>query len=109
MQTCAIAIALVQSGLYDMFLSPSYQLSSSMSTPFRVSLVAASGVFFAALLAGLLHHDTFNGHTLTPLEELPTAFVLAVIFSALALLGTWLGTRRGNPQRLAYQIGRAHV
>jgi hypothetical protein len=78
-----------------------------MSTPFRVSLVAASGVFFAALLAGLLHHDTINGHTLTPLEELPTALVLAVIFSALALLGTWLATRRGNLQQLTYRTGLA--
>jgi hypothetical protein len=78
-----------------------------MSTPFRVSLVAASGVFFAALLAGLLHHDTFNGHTLTSLEELPTAFVLALIFSALALIGTWLGTRPGNPQPLVYRTGLA--
>jgi LytS/YehU family sensor histidine kinase len=48
---------------------------------------------------------SFNGHTLTPLKELPTGFVLAVIFSVLALLGTWLGTRRGNPQRLAYRPG----
>jgi quinol-cytochrome oxidoreductase complex cytochrome b subunit len=80
-----------------------------MSTPFRVSLVAASGVFFEALLVGLLHHDTFNGHSLTPLEELPTATFLAVIFSALALLGTWLGTRRGNPQRSAYRTGLAVV
>jgi len=78
-----------------------------MNSPFRVSLVAAGGVFFAALFAGLLHHDTMNGHTLTPLEELPAAIVLAVIFSALALLGTWLGTRRGNLQQLTYGTGLA--
>jgi hypothetical protein len=76
-----------------------------MSTPFRISLVAASCVFVAALLAGLLHHDSIGGHNLTPLEELPTALVLAVISSAFTLLGTWLGMRRGNFQQLTYRTG----
>jgi hypothetical protein len=78
-----------------------------MRTPFKVSLVAASGVFFAALLAELLRHDSIGGHILTPLEELPTALVLAVISSALTLLGTWLGIRRGNSQQLTYRTGLA--
>src|SRR5258707_11065487 len=76
-----------------------------MRTPFRVSLVAACGVFLAALLAALFHHNTINGHTLTPLEQLPEALVLAVTFSALALLGAWLGMRRGNIQYLTYRAG----
>jgi LytS/YehU family sensor histidine kinase len=76
-----------------------------MRTPFSVSLVAACGVFVAALLAALLHHNTINGHTLTPLEQLPEALVLAVMFSAFALLGTWLGMRRGTIQHLTYRTG----
>lgn len=50
-----------------------------MRTPFKVSLVAACGVFVAALLSALFHQDTINGHTQTPLEQLPTALVMAVI------------------------------
>ena|ERR1700675_891363 len=78
-----------------------------MRTPFKVSLVAACGVFLAALLTVLLHHDTINGHTLTPLEQLPTAIVAAVVFSALALFGTWLGMRRNSSQHLTYRAGIA--
>jgi Na+-driven multidrug efflux pump len=78
-----------------------------MITPYRVSLVTASNVFFAVFLVGLLHHDVMNGHTLTPLEELPTALVVGVIVSGLALLGTWLGTRRGNLEKLTYNTGLA--
>jgi hypothetical protein len=78
-----------------------------MRTPFKVSLVASCGVFFAALLSTLLRHDTINGHTLTPLEQLPTALVLAVIFSVLALLGTWLGLRGSSVQHLTYRAGLA--
>jgi hypothetical protein len=60
-----------------------------MRTPFRVSLVAASGVFLLALFSGLLRrHDSIGGHILTPMEELPTALVLGVISSAFAMLGT---------------------
>src|SRR6266404_410328 len=82
-----------------------HRWSPSMRTPFKVSLVAACGVFLAALLAALFHHNTINGHTLTPLEQLPEALVLAVTFSALALLGAWLGMRRGNIQYLTYRAG----
>ena len=64
-------------------------------TPLRVSLVASSGVFVAALLAVLFHQNTFNGHTLTPMEQLPAALLIATLFSAMALLGTWLGLRNG--------------
>lgn len=79
-----------------------------MRTPFRVSLVAASGVFFSALFSGLLRrHDSIGGHILTPIEELPTALVLGVISSAFAMLGTWLGIRRGNVQELTYRTGLA--
>ena len=76
-----------------------------MRTPFSVSLVAACGVFAAALLAALFHHNTINGHVLTPLEQLPEALVLAVMLSALALLGTWLGLRRAIIQHLTYRAG----
>jgi hypothetical protein len=78
-----------------------------MRTPFRVSLVAACGVFFAALLAALFHHNSINGRTLTPFEQIPEALVLAVMASALALIGTWLGTRRGGIQHLTYRTGLA--
>ena len=78
-----------------------------MRTPFKVSLVASCGVFFAALLTTLLRNDTVNGHVLTPLEQLPTALVLAVLFSVLALLGTWLGLRRSSVQHLTYRAGLA--
>jgi hypothetical protein len=76
-----------------------------MRTPFRVSLVAACAIFSTALLAAIFRHDTINGHVLTPLEQLPTALILATIFAALALLGTWLGLRRGNIQQLTYRAG----
>ena len=70
-----------------------------------MSLVAASGVFTAALLAALLHRNTFNGHVLTPLEQLPTALVIALIGSVCALLGTWVGLRRGHIHPLTYRAG----
>jgi hypothetical protein len=72
-----------------------------------VSVVAACGVFVAALLAAVFHHNIVNGHVLTPLEQLPEALILAVIFAVLALLGTWLGMRRGKIQRLTYRAGLA--
>jgi hypothetical protein len=78
-----------------------------MRTPLRVSLVAASVVFFAALLAGLFHGDSINGHILTPLEELPMALIVAILSSALALLGAWLGMRRASIQNLSYVSGLA--
>ena len=55
-----------------------------MRTPLKVSLVASSGVFLAALLAVLFHHNTINGRTLTPLEQLPAALAAATLFSALS-------------------------
>jgi len=79
----------------------------SVRTPFRVSLIAAFGIFLEGLLVGLFHHDNFNGHTLTPSEELPLALALAVFFSVLGLLGTWLGTRHGKPQNINYRAGAA--
>jgi hypothetical protein len=78
-----------------------------MRTPFRVSLVAACGVFLAALLAALLHHNTINGRVLTPLEQLPDAIFIAILFSGLGLLGTWLGMRRGKIEYLTYRAGLA--
>jgi hypothetical protein len=78
-----------------------------MRTPIMVSVVAACCVFVVALLAALFHHNKVNGHVLTPLEQLPEALILAVIFSALALLGTWLGMRRGKIQHLTYRAGLA--
>src|SRR5689334_5256128 len=66
----------------------------------KASLVASSGVFLAALLAVLFHHNTVNGRTLTPLEQLPAALAAAVLFSALYLLGTWLGLR--NARHVTY-------
>jgi hypothetical protein len=78
-----------------------------MRAPLRVSLVAACGVFLAALLAGLFHGDSINGHILTPLEELPMALIAAIMSSALALLGTWLGMRRGSIHHLTYRAGLA--
>jgi len=79
-----------------------------MRTPFKVSVIVASGVFFSALLAGLLRHDdSIGGHILTPMEELPTALVLGVISAAFAMLGTWLGIRRSNSQNLTYRTGLA--
>jgi len=71
-----------------------------MRTPLKVSLVASSGVFLAALLAVLFHHNTINGRTLTPLEQLPAALAAATLFSALSLLGTWLGLR--NARQVTY-------
>jgi hypothetical protein len=79
----------------------------SVRTPLRVSLVAASVVFLAALLAGLFHGDSINGHILTPLEELPLALIVAILFSALAVLGTWLGMRRASLQHLSCRSGLA--
>lgn len=80
-----------------------------MRTPFKISLVAAVNVFFAAflsaLLAGILRHDSWNGHVLTPVEEMPEAFLLAILAGSLALLGSWLGLRRSNPRCLTYRLG----
>jgi hypothetical protein len=78
-----------------------------MRTPFTVSLVAACCVFLAALLAAFFHQNTINGHTLTPLEQLPISLVIAALFSGLALLGTWLGMRRGRIEHLTYRAGLA--
>jgi hypothetical protein len=78
-----------------------------MPTPFRVSLVTACCVFAVVLLIGLFHHDTIGGHVLTPMEELPTALVVAVLVSALGLLGTWLGLRNSCVQRSTYRAGLA--
>jgi hypothetical protein len=76
-----------------------------MRTPFKVSLVAACAVFLVAVLTTILRHDTINGHTLTPLEQLPTALVLGAFFALLALLGTWLGLRGAKIQRSPYRAG----
>lgn len=76
-----------------------------MRTPFKVSLAVSSVVFPAALLAVLFHRNTINGHTLTPMEQLPSALVAAVFFSALALLGTWLGLRKAR--HVTYLAGMA--
>jgi hypothetical protein len=72
-----------------------------------VSLVAAFAVFLGPLIEGPLRHDSVNGHTLTPLEQLPTALLLSVTAAGLALLGTWLGLRRVNIQRFPYHAGLA--
>ena len=76
-----------------------------MRSPLMVSLGASSGVFLAALLAGLFHNGVINGHTLTPLELLPSALVAATFFAGLALLGVWLALRRA--QRATYLAGMA--
>jgi hypothetical protein len=78
-----------------------------MRTPFRVSLVTSVGVFAATALALLLHHDTVNGQLLTIPDHLPTALSLGAICSALALLGTWFGLRRGGANSLTYRVGLA--
>lgn len=76
-----------------------------MHTPFKVSLVAAVGVFLTALFVGIFHHDSIDGHVLTPLEEMPQALILATFAGSLALLGAWLGLRRSNPWYLTYRLG----
>ena len=63
-----------------------------MRTPFKISLASAA-VFLATLLVGLFHHDSINGHVLTPAEELPQALLLGTFGGALALFGVWLGLR----------------
>lgn len=67
-----------------------------MHNPLKAALVASAGVFLASLLAAVFHDATINGRALTPLEQLPSALIGATIFSALALLGTWLGLRSGR-------------
>lgn len=76
-----------------------------MRTPFKVSLVASVGVFLATFLVGIFHHDSFNGHVLTPLEEMPQALALATAAGSLALLGAWLGVRHSSPRSLTYRLG----
>src|SRR4051812_5870997 len=76
-----------------------------MRTPFKISLVSSLGVFLAALLVGIFHHDSIDGHVLTPVEELPQALVLATVASALALLGAWLGLRHSDARCLTYRLG----
>jgi hypothetical protein len=76
-----------------------------MRTPFKISLVSSAGVFLAALLVGIFHHDSIDGHVLTPGEELPQALVLATVASALALLGAWLGLRHSDSRFLTYRLG----
>src|SRR3954452_14604603 len=76
-----------------------------MRTPFKISLVSSLGVFLAALLVGIFHHDSIDGHVLTPVEELPQALVLATVASALALLGAWLGVRLSEARCLPYRLG----
>ena len=78
-----------------------------MQRSLKVSFVASAGVFLAALLAALFHQNTINGHTLTPLEQLPMAVVAATLFAALALLGTWLGLRRNQAAPVNYLAGVA--
>src|SRR3569832_1480285 len=78
-----------------------------MRTPLKVSLVSSAGVFLAALLVGIFHRDSINGHILTPVEELPQALVLATFASALALLGAWLGLRRSASRFPTYRLGLA--
>jgi len=76
-------------------------------TPFSVSLATACTLFVVALFALLFHHNTINGHVLTPMEQLPEALIGAVIFSVLALFGTWLGLRRPGGAQLTYRGGIA--
>ena len=76
-----------------------------MRTPITVSMVTATGVFLVVLLAVLFHSDSINGHVLSQREELPMALIGAVMASALALLGTWLGMRRNAVERLTYRAG----
>lgn len=78
-----------------------------MCTPIRVGLVAAGATFLATLMWALPRHDVINGHTLTPLEQLPSALVAATIFSTLTLLGTWLGMRCRESRHLTYRAGLA--
>ncbi|MBS0416301.1 MAG: hypothetical protein JSR66_01220 [Proteobacteria bacterium] len=76
-----------------------------MRTPFNISLVSCAGVFLPAFLVGIFHHDSIDGHVLTPLEEFPQALVLATVASALALLGAWLGLRHADSRCLTYRLG----
>ena len=76
-----------------------------MRTPFKISLVASAGIFLAALLFGVFHHDSISGHVLTPMEEMPQSLILAVVAGLPALLGAWLGLRRSNPKSLTYRLG----
>ena len=76
-----------------------------MRTPFKISLIASVGVFLTALLVGIFHHDSIDGHVLTPVEEMPQALILATVAGSLALLGAWLGLRRSNPRCLTYRLG----
>jgi hypothetical protein len=81
-------------------------LSPLVRTPFKTSLVASGGVFLATLIGfTFFHHDSFNDHVLTPIEEMPGALLLAAVAGALSLLGTWLGLRHSHPHRLTYRLG----
>lgn len=78
-----------------------------MSSAFRVGLVAAAVVFLTTVSTVFFRHDTVGAHVLTPLEELPSMLVLALMASGLALLGTWLGMRRGGSQHWTLRSGGA--
>ena len=73
--------------------------------PLKAGLVASAAVFVAAFLVVLLHHNTVNGRALTAWEQLPMALIAAVPFSALALLGTWLGLRTAQARLATYRAG----
>jgi hypothetical protein len=72
-----------------------------------VSFVTAGVVFVVALVSVLLHHDTINGHVLTPAEELPSGLLVASIAAGLAFLGTWLGLLGADKRHLTYLAGFA--
>jgi hypothetical protein len=82
-----------------------------MRDPFKVSLVAASTIFLAAVLAFTLSPEEAigdlppDGDTLTPWVLYLSVFVLAALLGVLALLGTWLGLRGAKVQRSPYRAG----
>jgi hypothetical protein len=76
-----------------------------MRTPFRVSCVTAVILFVVTFFAFDFHHNTINGHVLTPMEQLPEALIATTFVSALALLGTWLGLRRHGGPHMTFRDG----
>jgi hypothetical protein len=76
-----------------------------MGSPLKASLVAGAGVFLAALLAALFHHNVINGRTMTLLQKLPMALFAAVLLSALAWLGTRLGLRAAGVKQTTSLTG----
>ncbi len=71
----------------------------------KASLVTSCGVFVAALLGMLFHHNVVHGRVLTPLEQLPMALIGATFFSGLAWLGTWLGLRHAKARHASPLAG----